>query len=105
VDGVLERLARTIALVAVVVVGAAGCATFDRPCDKIGITVAQKEERTRVDTRRGTRVTATGSIEETQEPVRVVEYFVRAAEDDTWHRITEREFEAIAPKQRLEVCR
>ena len=84
---------------------ASGCATVDPSCAKIPITVAKKEVQSRVEMRRGApRVTATGSMEETQETVRVIEYRV-AAEDGTWYRVTEAEYEAIAPRQRIDVCK
>ena len=82
-----------------------GCATLDPPCTKIPITVAKKDVRSRVESRRGTpRTTVTGSMEETQEMVQVVEYRV-AAEDGAWYRVTEAEYGAISPGQRIDVCK
>lgn len=106
-DGVLERLARAVGagLTVVMALAASGCAPVDAPCTKIPITVAKKDVQSRVEVRRGApRRSATGSMEETQETVRVIEYRV-AAEDGTWYRVTEAEYEAIAPRQRVDVCK
>jgi hypothetical protein len=105
VDGLLERLARAVALAALVALAATACAAVDPPCATQTITVAQKDDRSRVEMRRGTRTTATGTIEETQTPVPVAEYYVRAADDGKWYRVGEREFRAVALQQRMEVCR
>ena len=84
---------------------AGGCAILNPPCEKVEIVVAQKEERSRIEMRRGPgRVTATGSVEETTEPARVNEYYVRSSEG-AWHRISEAQFKGVTPQQKLEVCR
>ena len=104
-DGVLERLAREVALGVGVALVAAACATGPiKACEKQTIVVAQKEARTRVDVRRTTRTTATGGIEEVSEPVSLREYWART-DSGRWHQITEAEFEAVVPGQRIEVCR
>jgi hypothetical protein len=102
VDRVLERVAR--ALAGVVLLAPAGCATL-APCPKTAVVVAQKEERTRMEERRGApRVTATGTIEDRVELVPVREYWVRDR-GGGWHRVSDREYAAAAPGQSIDVCR
>ncbi len=98
-------MAREVALVVALAIGVAGCASLTGSCEKTPIVVAAKEERSRLEWRRGApRTTASGTVEETSEPVTVTEYYVRSTEN-TWHRVSETEFKAATPQQRIEVCR
>lgn len=77
----------------------------ERACDRTSIVVAQKDERTRVEERRGApRVTATGTVEETREMVPVREHWLRDAAG-TSYRVTDTEFRAATVGQSMEVCR
>ncbi len=99
-------MARALAPVVAVAVALAGCGTMaPRACEKTSIVVAQKDERTRVEERRGPpRVTATGTVEETKEIVPVREYWLRD-QAGTWHRVSEAEFRTAAVGQSMDVCR
>jgi hypothetical protein len=81
----------------------AACASFS--CRPLGITVAQKEERARLDmVSRGAETTATGRLEVLQVPEIVRDYWVRA-EDGTWYRVPLDTFRAAEVGRPLEICR
>jgi hypothetical protein len=78
-----------------------GCASM--ACRPSVIVVAKKDERVRLETPLGWHQTESGRIEEA--PMTTVrEYWVQA-EDGGWYRVSIQQFDAVAPGDRLEVCR
>ena len=81
---------------------AAACASFD--CRPVSVTVAEKEERARLDmVPRGVETTATGRLEPLRAPEIVRDYWVRAG-DGTWYRVSLDKFRAAEVGRPLELC-
>jgi hypothetical protein len=74
-------------------------------CRPLSVTVAQKEERARLETvPRGMRTTDTGRLEELRVPEVVRQYWVRA-QDGTWYPISADRFRAAEVGGSVEICR
>lgn len=74
-------------------------------CQPVPVTVAQKEERSRLDmVSHGVGTSATGRVEELRVPEVVREYWVRA-QDGTWHRVSADQFRAVEVGGTVELCR
>ena len=81
----------------------AGCSAVT--CQPVPVTVAQKEERSRMEMMsRGLGTSATGRVEELRVPEVVREYWVRAP-DGTWYRVSADQFRAVEVGGSLELCR
>jgi len=81
----------------------AGCSVL--ACRPLTVTVAQKEERARLDTvSRGIRTTETGRLEELRVPEVVREYWVRA-QHGSWYPISAERFRAAEVGDSVELCR
>jgi len=81
---------------------AAACASF--VCRPLSVTVAEKEERARLDmVPRGVETTATGRLEPLRAPEIVRDYWVRAG-DGTWYRVSLDKFRAAEVGRPLELC-
>ena len=81
---------------------AAACTSF--VCRPLRVTVAEKEERARLDTvSRGVETTATGRLEVLRAPEIVRDYWVRAG-DGTWYRVSLDKFRAAEVGRPLELC-
>jgi hypothetical protein len=82
---------------------AAACASF--PCRPLSVTVAQKEERARLDmVPRGVETIPTGRLDDLRAPEIVRDYWVRA-EDGTWYRVSLDKFRAAEVGRPVEICR
>ena len=74
-------------------------------CQPVPVTVAQKEERSRLDmVSRGVGTSPTGRVEEIRVPEVVREYWVRA-EDGTWYPVSADRFRAVEVGGSVELCR
>lgn len=74
-------------------------------CHPVPVTVAQKEERARLDmVSHGTWTSETGRLEEVRVPEVVREYWVRA-QDGTWYRVSAERFRAVEVGGSVELCR
>ena len=74
-------------------------------CRPVPVTVAQKEERSRLEmVSRAVWTSATGHVEELRVPEVVREYWVRA-QDGTWYRVSEDRFRAVEVGSSVELCR
>lgn len=74
-------------------------------CHPVPVTVAQKEERARLDmVSHGTWTSETGRLEEVRVPEVVREYRVRA-QDGTWYRVSAERFRAVEVGGSVELCR
>ena len=81
----------------------AGCSLAT--CESVPVTVAQKEERERLEmVSRGLRTSPTGTVEELRVPEVVREYWVRG-QDGTWYRILADRFRAMEVGDSVELCR
>ena len=89
-------------IVSVLVLALSGCAGLS--CQPASITVAKKEERTRLETVPHGYTTETGRLEELRRPEIVRDYWVQDA-DGTWHRVALEQYRAIEVGQVLEICR
>ena len=72
-------------IVSVLVLALSGCAGLS--CQPASITVAQKEERVRLETVPYGYTTETGRLAELRRPEIVRDYWVQDA-DGTWHRVS-----------------
>lgn len=79
-----------------------GCASLS--CQPHSITVAQKEERGRLETAPGGFTSETGRLQEVRRPEIVREYWVQDTKD-TWHRVSVEQYRAAEAGQPLELCR
>jgi hypothetical protein len=71
----------------------------------VPVTVAQKEERARLDmVSHGTFSSETGQLKEVRVPEVVREYWVRA-QDGTWYRVSAEQFRAVEVGGSVELCR
>jgi len=74
-------------------------------CQPVPVTVAQKEERSRLDmVSRGTWTSETGRLEAVRVPEVVRDYWVRA-QDGTWYRVSAERFRAVEVGSTVELCR
>ena len=74
-------------------------------CHPMPVTVAQKEERARLDmVSHGTFTSETGRLEEVRVPEVVREYWVRA-QGGTWYRVSADQFRAVEVGGTVELCR
>lgn len=74
-------------------------------CQPVQVTVAQKDERSRLDmVSHGTFSSETGQLKEVRVPEVVREYWVRA-QDGTWYRVSAERFRAIEVGDSVELCR
>jgi hypothetical protein len=74
-------------------------------CQPVPVTVAQKEERSRLDmVPRGGFTSETGYLKEVRVPEVVREYWVRAP-DGTWYRVSADQFQAVEVGGSVELCR
>lgn len=74
-------------------------------CHPMPVTVAQKEERSRLDmVPTGTYTSQTGRLEEVRVPQVVREYWVRA-QDGTWYRASLEQFRGVEVGGTVEICR
>lgn len=81
----------------------AACSSLS--CRPLTVTVADKEERARLDmVPRGVWTTETGRLEELRSPEIVRDYWVRA-EDGTWYRVSLDKFRAAEVGGPVEICR
>ena len=80
----------------------AGCAGLS--CKQPSITVAQKEERGRLETAPGGFTSETGRLQEARRPEIVRDYWVQDT-TDTWHRVSVEQYRAAEAGQPLELCR
>ena len=88
---------------ALLVLLAAACAAFT--CRPLSLTVAEKEERSRLDmVPRGMQTTGSGRLEVLRTPEIVRDYWVRA-EDGTWYPVPLDKFQAAEVGRPLELCR
>lgn len=82
---------------------AAACASF--ACRPLSVTVAEKEERARLDmVPRGVQTTEAGRLDVLRTPEIVRDYWVRA-EDGTWYPVSFDRFRAAEIGRPLELCR
>jgi hypothetical protein len=94
------------------VLGAAGgllvtfvAACSSLTCQPVPVTVAEKEERSRLDMlSHGTFSSETGQLKEVRVPEVVREYWVRA-QDGTWYRVSAERFRAVEVGGTVELCR
>jgi hypothetical protein len=74
-------------------------------CHPVPVTVAQKEERSRLDmVSHGGFTSETGYLKEVRVPEVVREYWVRAP-DGTWYRVSADQFQAVEVGGSVELCR
>jgi hypothetical protein len=74
-------------------------------CHPVQVTVAQKDERARLDmVSHGTFTSETGYLKEVRVPEVVREYWVRA-QDGTWYRVSVDQFRAVEVGGSVELCR
>ena len=84
-----------------ILVAACGALT----CQPVQVTVAQKEERSRLDmVSHGTFTSETGQLKEVRVPEVVREYWVRP-QDGTWYRVSVDQFRAVEVGGTVELCR
>ncbi len=82
---------------------ASACASF--ACRPLSVTVAEKEERARLDmVPRGVQTTEAGRLDVLRTPEIVRDYWVRA-EDGTWYPVSFDRFRAAEIGRPLELCR
>jgi len=81
---------------------ATACASFS--CRPLSITVAEKEERARLDTVPRGITSETGRLEVKRAPEIIRDYWVRA-EDGTWYRVPLDRFRTAEVGRPLEICR
>jgi hypothetical protein len=79
-----------------------GCAGLT--CRPASITVAQKEERARLEATPRGFTSETGRLEELRRPEIVREYWVLDA-GGTWHRVSLEQYRAAEVGQALDLCR
>lgn len=71
----------------------------------MAVTVAQKEERARLDlVSHGAFTSETGYLKEARVPEVVREYWVRA-QDGTWYRVSADQYRAVEAGGSVELCR
>jgi hypothetical protein len=81
----------------------AGCSLL--ACQLAQVTVAQKEERARLEmVSHGAFTSETGHLKEARVPEVVREYWVRA-QDGTWHRVSAEQFRAVEVGGSVDLCR
>lgn len=81
----------------------AACSTLT--CHPVPVTVAQKEERSRLEmVSKGGFTSETGYLKEARVPEVVREYWVRA-QDGTWYRVSAEQFRAVEVGGSVELCR
>jgi hypothetical protein len=81
----------------------AGCSSLT--CHLAPVTVAQKEERSRLDmVSHGTFTSETGHLKEARVPEVVREYWVRA-QDGAWYRVSADQFRAVEVGGSVDLCR
>ena len=74
-------------------------------CHPAPVTVAQKEERARLEmVSHGAFTSETGRLEEVRVPEVVRDYWVRA-QDGTWYRVSADQFRAVEVGGTVELCR
>jgi hypothetical protein len=74
-------------------------------CHAVPVTVAQKEERSRLEmVSHGAFTSETGYLKEARVPEVVREYWVRA-QDGTWYRVSADQFRAVEVGGSVELCR
>ena len=74
-------------------------------CQPLSVTVAEKEERARLEmVPRGMETTGSGRLDVRRVPEVVRDYWVRA-EDGTWHRVPLEKFQEAEVGRPLEICR
>lgn len=87
----------------IAILGLAGCAMVS--CRATPVTVAQKEERTRLESEfRGVRTDQLGRVQELRRDVVVHEFWIKA-DDGDWFRVSEAVWRAVKAGESLEVCR
>jgi len=79
-----------------------GCAGLS--CRPASITVAKKEERTRLEMKTYGYTSQTGGLEELRRPETVRDYWVQDAEG-TWYRVPVEQYRTAEVGQVLEICR
>jgi hypothetical protein len=93
------------------VLGAAGgvlatvvAACSSLTCHLVPVTVAQKEERSRLEmVSHGGFTSETGYLKEARVPETVRTYWVRA-QDGTWYRVSAEQFQAVEVGGTVELC-
>jgi len=74
-------------------------------CQPVPVTVAQKDERSRLEmVPKGVFTSETGHLKEARVPEVVREYWVRAPEG-TWYRVSADQFRAVEVGGSVELCR
>ena len=74
-------------------------------CQTVPVTVAQKEERSRMDlVSKGLGTSPTGRVEELRVPEVVHEYWVRDP-DGTWYRVTPGQYSGVEVGGSVDLCR
>ena len=74
-------------------------------CHPVPVTVAQKDERSRLEmVSSGAFTSETGYLKEVRVPEVVREYWVRA-QDGTWYRVSAEQFRAVEVGGAVEICR
>ena len=86
--------------VLVTLVAACGSLT----CQPVPVTVAQKDERARLEMVSRGFTSETGRLQEVRVPEVVREYWVRAPEG-TWYRVSADQFRAVEVGGTVELCR
>jgi hypothetical protein len=94
------------------VLGAAGgllatliAACSSLTCHPVPVTVAEKEERSRLDmVSHGAFTSETGHLKEVRVPEVVRDYWVRA-QDGTWYRVSADQFRAVEVGGTVDLCR
>ena len=82
--------------------GIGGCAAL--ACRPTPITIAAKDERSRLEARPGLpRTTADQGMAEEVRPTLVREFWVRS-DGGQWYRISERQYKTVNIGQSIEVC-
>jgi hypothetical protein len=73
-------------------------------CQPVPVTVAQKDERSRLEMVSRGFTSETGRLQEVRVPEVVREYWVRAPEG-TWYRVSADQFRAVEVGGTVELCR